>query len=255
MAGREQDLEGAWILATLDRRGDMRRLAWSGQGRLHWWPSRPAPIVPPMRPFARAIPVLILAALAGGCVQRRMTIRSDPPGALVYVDDYQLGTTPVSHDFVYYGTRKIRLVKDGYETLTVRQPFPVPWYEYFPLDFVSENIVPWEIRDERVVDLSMAPAALTPPEVVVARAEQARLAAGSLPPAGPSPTAAVPPPPSVPAGPVPVPMPRQPLPAPLPAPQPFDQGPAFPAAANPLQGLQPPLQNAPTQGVPGLGVP
>jgi len=93
-----------------------------------------------------------VVALGGGCVQRRMTIRSSPPGAAVYVDDYQIGTTPVSHDFVYYGTRKIRLVKDGYETLTVRQPIPAPWYEYFPLDFVSENLIPWEIRDERVID-------------------------------------------------------------------------------------------------------
>jgi hypothetical protein len=203
--------------------------------------------------------VLVLAAVATcGCVQRRMTIRSDPPGALVYVDDYQVGTTPVSHDFVYYGTRKIRLVKDGYETLTVRQPFPIPWYEYFPLDFVSENLIPWEIRDERVVDLSMAPAAATPPEVVVARAEQARLAAGSLPPAAQPAAAAVPVPapaaPAVPAPPV-VPQPMPTAPQPLPAPRPFDQGPVFPPAPGPLQGLQPPAQNAPAQGVPGLGVP
>jgi hypothetical protein len=185
--------------------------------------------------LARSIPILLLAVAAAGCVQRRMTIRSNPPGALVYVDDYQIGTTPVSHDFVYYGTRKIRLVKDGYETLTVRQPFPVPWYEYFPLDFVSENLIPWEIRDERVVDLAMAPAAAQPPELVVARAEQARLAAGSLPPAVPAAAAPIPvTPPPVAAPPTAV----QPLPAP-----------------SPLQGLQPPLQNQPTQGVPGLGMP
>jgi hypothetical protein len=210
-----------------------------------------------MRPASRPLRVLVLAAVAAcGCVQRRMTIRSDPPGALVYVDDYQVGTTPVSHDFVYYGTRKIRLVKDGYETLTVRQPFPIPWYEYFPLDFVSENLVPWEIRDERVVDLSMAPAAATPPEVVVARAEQARLAAGSLPPAAQPAAAAVPVPaaPAVPAPPV-VPQPMPAAPQPLPAPRPFDQGPVFPPSPGPLQGLQPPVQNAPSQGVPGLGVP
>jgi hypothetical protein len=215
---------------------------------------------PVMHSLARSIPMLLLAAAAAGCVQRRMTIRSDPPGALVYVDDYQIGTTPVSHDFVYYGTRKIRLVKDGYETLTVRQPFPIPWYEYFPLDFVSENLIPWEIRDERVVDLSMAPAAATPPEVVVARAEQARLAAGSLPPAAPAagaapsaiPPSAVQP---LPAPPAATPQPFAAPARPLPVPQPFDQGPAFPPAPSPLQGVQPPLQNAPSQGVPGLGVP
>ena len=75
-----------------------------------------------VRRMRAPILAIILAAIlvAPGCVQRRMTIRSNPPGALVYVDDYELGTTPVSHDFVYYGTRNIKLVKDGYETLTVR---------------------------------------------------------------------------------------------------------------------------------------
>ncbi|MFM7207540.1 MAG: PEGA domain-containing protein [Planctomycetaceae bacterium] len=193
--------------------------------------------------------VVIGAAVAPGCVQRRMTIRSNPPGALVYVDDYQLGATPVSHDFVYYGTRKIRLVKDGYETLTVRQPFPIPWYEYFPLDFVSENLIPWEIRDERVVDLAMQPASAAPPELVVARAEQVRLAAGSMPAAAPQPATI--------AQPVPAPLPPtqtiQPyVPQPLPAPV---QQPLVLPPPQGMQGLQPPLRNAPSQGIPSLGAP
>jgi hypothetical protein len=178
-----------------------------------------------------------------------MTIRSNPPGALVYVDDYQIGTTPVSTDFIYYGTRKIRLVKDGYETLTVRQPFPIPWYEIFPLDFVTENLWPWEIRDERVVDLAMTTTASTPPESVVARAEQARLSAGSLP---------APPPVSVPvvqqpmvAQPIPVPPPMA-LPAPQPLPPPGGGLVLPPPSPSPMQGLQAPRQNAPTQGIPGL---
>ena len=61
-----------------------------------------------------------------------MTIRSNPPGALVYVDDYTIGVTPVSTSFIYYGTRKIRLVKDGYETLTVMQPISPPWAKTTP---------------------------------------------------------------------------------------------------------------------------
>ena len=203
--------------------------------------------------------VFLLAAAAAaavlsspGCVQRRMTIRSNPPGALVYVDDYPLGSTPVSHDFVYYGTRKIRLVKDGYETLTVRQPFPVPWYEIFPLDFVTENISPWEVRDERVVDLAMQPAASTPAELVVSRAEQVRLAAGSLPPVAPQ--AVVTPAPVV--QPVPAPPPAQSPIQPY-APQPLPAPPQQPLVLPPqgMQGLQPPLRNAPSQGIPSLGMP
>jgi len=183
----------------------------------------------------------VVLVSTGGCVQRRMTIRSNPPGALVYVDDYQLGTTPVSTDFIYYGTRKIRLVKDGYETLTVRQPFPIPWYEIFPLDFVTENLWPWEIRDERVVDLAMTNTVATPPELVVARAEQARLAAGSLPAPPPVPVA-------------PLPVVAQPIPAPPPQSLPPTGGGLVlpPPSPSPMQGLQPPRQNAPSQGIPGL---
>jgi hypothetical protein len=121
------------------------------------------------------VAVAVLAvALQTGCVQRRLTIRSNPPGALVYVDDYQIGTTPVSTDFVYYGKRKIRLVLSGYETMTVIQPIPTPWYEYPGLDFVSENLVPGEIRDERVVEYQLKPQVMVPSPQLLGRAENLR---------------------------------------------------------------------------------
>ena len=94
--------------------------------------------------------------------------------ALVYVDDYEIGVTPVSTSFIYYGTRKIRLVKDGYETLTVMQSIPSPWYEYVPLDFVSENFVPGQIRDQRVLDFQLKPQMLVPTDQLLQRAEQLR---------------------------------------------------------------------------------
>src|ERR1700690_4113146 len=78
---------------------------------------------PPRPTLLLVLAAIVLSLGTSGCVQRRMTIRSNPPGALVYVDDYEIGTTPVSASFTYYGTRKIRLVKDGYETLTVMQKF------------------------------------------------------------------------------------------------------------------------------------
>jgi hypothetical protein len=117
---------------------------------------------------------LILGASQSGCVQRRMTVRTNPPGALLYVDDYEVGVTPVSTSFIYYGTRKIRLVKDGYETLTVMQPVPAPWYEYFPADFVSENFVPGQIRDQRVLDFQLKPQMVVPTERLLSRAEELR---------------------------------------------------------------------------------
>jgi hypothetical protein len=109
-----------------------------------------------------------------GCVQRRFTVRSNPPGALVYVDNKEIGTTPISHDFIYYGTRQIRLIKDGYETLVVNTPFTTPWYELPGIDFVSENLVPGEIRDHRVLDFQLTPQVIVPTEQLMGRAEELR---------------------------------------------------------------------------------
>ena len=123
-----------------------------------------------------AMLAVALCACQSGCVQRRMMVRSNPPGALVYVDDYQepIGVTPCAANFTYYGTRKIRLVKDGFETLTVMQSIPAPWYEYTPFDFVAENFVPGEIRDHRTLDYQLKPQVVVPAEQLIARAEELR---------------------------------------------------------------------------------
>jgi PEGA domain-containing protein len=118
--------------------------------------------------------LLALLVLMPGCLRRRMIIRSNPPGAMVYVDNQQIGPTPCPTDFIYYGTREIRLVKPGYETLTVNQPIPAPWYEIPPLDFVSENLVPREIQDYRTLSYNMVPQVIVPTEQLLDRAQQLR---------------------------------------------------------------------------------
>jgi hypothetical protein len=117
---------------------------------------------------------LTLLAVLPGCVRRRMTVRSNPPGAVVFVDDQEIGTTPASSSFTYYGTRKIQLLKDGFETLTVKQTFYPPWYEITPLDFVSENLWPHEVRDEQFLDFQLQPQQIVPSEKLVERAEALR---------------------------------------------------------------------------------
>lgn len=130
-----------------------------------------------MEKFSRtAIVVLICLTMlpAIGCVRRRLNVRSNPPGALVYVDNQQIGTTPCSVDFTYYGTREIRLIQPGYETLTVNQPIPMPWYQVPPLDFFSENLTPQKIRDNRTVTYDLAPQIIVPTEHLIDRANQLR---------------------------------------------------------------------------------
>ncbi|MEZ5944660.1 MAG: PEGA domain-containing protein [Planctomycetaceae bacterium] len=76
-----------------------------------------------------------------------MTIRTDPPEALVEVDGEQLGLSPVSMDFTYYGTREIKISKPGYETLTIQQPVDRPLHQSVPFDFVSNHFAGTHVTD------------------------------------------------------------------------------------------------------------
>ena len=124
--------------------------------------------------------------LLPGCVRRRLLVRSNPPGAMVYVDNQPIGTTPCATSFIYYGTREIRLVKPGYETLTVKQPIPAPWYQIPPLDFASENLAPNEIQDFRTVTYNLTPQVIVPTDQLIAprRAAARGTQQGAVLPAG-----------------------------------------------------------------------
>src|SRR5262245_23206033 len=96
----------------------------------------------------------LMAVVAGvlalaGCVERRFVINSDPPGALVLHNNQPIGSSPGDDHFVFYGYHDFTIIKDGYETLHVHQRVPAPWWEYPPLDFVVENLIPWHFQDVR----------------------------------------------------------------------------------------------------------
>ena len=85
--------------------------------------------------------------LGSGCVYRRLTVRTNPPGAIVEVNGKRIGTSPASMDFTYYGTYEIKLSKPGFETLTIKQPVAPPWYQIPPLDAVSDNLIPVQVTN------------------------------------------------------------------------------------------------------------
>jgi hypothetical protein len=103
------------------------------------------------------IAAAILMAAGSGCVSRRLTVVSQPPGALVEVDGQRLGMTPVSADFTYYGTREITLSMPGYQTMTVQQKTRTPWYQVPPFDFFSDNFAGRHITDSHVFQYQLQP--------------------------------------------------------------------------------------------------
>ena len=93
---------------------------------------------------------LCLAAAAGctGRVARTITVESQPQGAIVWLNDNEVGRTPVSVPFTWYGVYRIRLEKEGYETLTVYQRVAAPWYQWVGIDLAFETVIPGTRHDD-----------------------------------------------------------------------------------------------------------
>jgi hypothetical protein len=132
-----------------------------------------------------AIRALFCAAACGpllGCVERRYTIRTNVPGALAIVNGEELGPTPVSRSFIYYGPRKVTLIADGFETIDIIQPVRAPWWDNYLTEFFTENLLPITLRDEREFYYEMRPATIPSMVDLQNRAEALRRAGQSPPP-------------------------------------------------------------------------
>jgi hypothetical protein len=127
--------------------------------------------------------ILLLASIAvlSGCVERRYTIRTEPPGATVIVNGEEIGPSPASKSFVYYGDRKITLIHDGYATKTVIQPINAPWWDNYLTEFFTENVIPISMRDEREYKYQLELAQSPPQGELRDRAEVLRSDARILP--------------------------------------------------------------------------
>ncbi|MBP5623132.1 MAG: PEGA domain-containing protein [Thermoguttaceae bacterium] len=112
--------------------------------------------------------VATVVSCLSGCnaVKRRLTITSEPSGALVYLNDKEIGRTPISQNFVHSGTYKIRCCKEGFVMEETYYKAGTPWYLYPGFDFISENFVPGEIRDEQHCHVTLTPKReITPEEI------------------------------------------------------------------------------------------
>ena len=117
--------------------------------------------------------IVAIAACLVGCVEREMTITSDPAGALVRISDNEKGRTPLTLPFTWYGDYDIILSREGHQTLKTHANLRPPIYEIPPLDFFSA-IAPWTYHDRRYLHYTLTK--LSPPdeEALLERAEELR---------------------------------------------------------------------------------
>lgn len=120
---------------------------------------------------AWTIAALALLVGLGGCVERKMTITSEPAGALVLVSDVPVGRTPVTVPFTWYGDYDIILRLDGHQTLKTHAEINPPIYEIPPLDLLS-HMAPWTYRDNRYLHFTLEKLQLPPDEDLIRRADK-----------------------------------------------------------------------------------
>ena len=109
------------------------------------------------RLWASLIAESCLLIATTGCVHRSLMIRTEPPGAQVYVNDDLKGLSPVSYDFLWYGWYRVTLRKDGYQRLDDRKELRSSPYLWIPFDLAAE-LLPLPIRDARTWSYTLTPA-------------------------------------------------------------------------------------------------
>jgi len=121
-----------------------------------------------------ALLALIASLLQMSCVRRTMTIRTVPEGATVRLNDQDIGQTPVTVDFTWYGDYDLVFEKDGYETVRTHKRIAAPWYQVPPIDLFAEAFVPYTIHDHHEVEQELEPRTYPTQDELVQRAKEFR---------------------------------------------------------------------------------
>jgi len=127
--------------------------------------------------------VLVVVSLGSvGCVERKLTIGSNPSGALVTLNDVEIGRTPVAVPFTWYGDYDIVL---RYETNvgTAEKPMTQRYFlhtnqrisaapsQWLGIDLLTE-LVPWTVVDEKTLAFEIPPVPQMTNEELLQRAEE-----------------------------------------------------------------------------------
>lgn len=100
--------------------------------------------LPSRLPLVLLAPLVAALLVFGGCNRRTIEITSEPTGALVKLNDVEVGRTPLQVDFKYFGRYDVQLAAEGYRPLSTSAEAIAPWYEYPGPDLVT-NATPTHV--------------------------------------------------------------------------------------------------------------
>jgi len=92
------------------------------------------------RSFRCPLVALLAAAVlsGGGCVRRVVEITSEPSGALVWLNDREVGTTPCEVEILHYGEYDLRVIRDGWEPVSTGRTADAPAWDLPGPDLFAE---------------------------------------------------------------------------------------------------------------------
>jgi len=119
------------------------------------------------------LPLLTLST--GGCVEQLLSIDSDPSGAVVVLNDQEVGRTPVTTSFKWYGYYDVSVRKDGFQTDKAKSPVIAPWWQWVPFDLFAE-LLPIRLTDQHFLHYTLQPitARLDDPNRLLRQGERLR---------------------------------------------------------------------------------
>src|ERR1700678_3674551 len=105
---------------------------------------------------SRFVALLIIPLLGAGCIERTLTVQSNPQGSLVTLNAQEIGRTPFTRDFTWYGKYDVEVRKDGYQTLKTTTAVREPWYQWVPIDLIVE-LLPVMFHDDHTLWYTLMP--------------------------------------------------------------------------------------------------
>jgi hypothetical protein len=138
--------------------------------------------MPPMKRLQAIVLGASALAALGGCVERKITIASDPPGAMIYLNDVEVGRTPLTVPFLWYGKYDVRarfdmnmgtkdepnVVQYSYHGMREAK---APVYQWLGIDLIAE-LSPFRFVDEKVWAVELKPAAQPSDQELIIRGHE-----------------------------------------------------------------------------------
>lgn len=118
--------------------------------------------------------ICVTLLMAGGCVEKELTVKTVPTGAVVVLNDEELGTAPVTTSFLWYGDYRIRVTKPGYEALVTHKKIKRPLDDYPVFDFIAQVLWPGTIHHKYEWTFELAPYKTPSREELINAATQLR---------------------------------------------------------------------------------